>query len=696
VLLNGQKVQDPPAIPATVPLIPLRFKPAVVTLVRAAVVAAASMTYLSHVFQLGGDQFWKYGLGDWMDPYFINALLEHWYHSFRTLGDPSSPPMFFPVAHTLGYSHGLVLYAPFYIPLRIFLHPFHAYTVMLLAVIEAGIVCLYVVFRRLGLSFVGSLLLCAFFLSCRNVINGETGVWSQRASVFLIPPILLLLLVSFRMRPGPPRLMLAAFSGWLATLMYVQDFYTAHFAVLIAAMFGVAGGWQPIGQSARALWTGQPRKARWALILAAAAGGWSWVVAAFGGIDMRLAGVRLASHDWRRPGAIAVIALAAFFGFGGRVGFATGARRRDGWTIAVAVGACAGALVFLWIYLGAYREHPVFPAQDLRNALLERDPSRWTNPTDILRDFHAYRTLRTFLLVLVATVLAWVPRIGLPAPDRRRCAAVLAISCVVLLLPLSFNGISVWTGVFAHLPGFGVIRDPKRVIPLFELAVVVATALLIGRLAPGAPYRVAMALLLLVLLIADPNPEVFDYERPIDLYQRWVAAPVAVDPACRTFFVKPASGAYRSRSAQAWSLYGVDAMFVSLNHSIPTLNGYSAWAPDGWTLQDPNDPAYPARVTAWIERFRLSGVCAFDIDARTMTMAGAPLSAAENATDSSDPCGSGRGACGVRLQPDDRQSRWGLWRPASAGLSTAAVRPVASGFSRTIDSRGEASAALTD
>ncbi len=89
---------------------------------RACVVAGLSAAYLAYVFRLRGPLFWSAGLGDWMDPYFINALLEHWYHVARSLADPASPPMFFPVRHALGYSHGLLLYAPFYVPLRAFSH----------------------------------------------------------------------------------------------------------------------------------------------------------------------------------------------------------------------------------------------------------------------------------------------------------------------------------------------------------------------------------------------------------------------------------------------------------------------------------------------------------------------------------------------------------------------------------------------
>jgi hypothetical protein len=62
------------------------------TTCRAAVVLALSLGYLSYVFQLSKDAFWKSGIGNWLDPYFINFLLEHWHHSLVSLSDPHRPP----------------------------------------------------------------------------------------------------------------------------------------------------------------------------------------------------------------------------------------------------------------------------------------------------------------------------------------------------------------------------------------------------------------------------------------------------------------------------------------------------------------------------------------------------------------------------------------------------------------------------
>jgi hypothetical protein len=67
-----------------------------------------------------------------------------------------------------------------------------------------------------------------------------------------------------------------------------------------------------------------------------------------------------------------------------------------------------------------------------------------------------------------------------------------------------------------------------------------------------------------------------------------------------------------------WALYSVDAMFISLDRSIPTLNGYSAWSPNGWGLANPQEPGYVEAVDRWIDQHGLRNVCELDIEQRTM------------------------------------------------------------------------------
>ena len=493
-------------------------------------------------------------MGDWIDPYFINFLLEHWYRSVLRLTNPASPPMYFPTRGTLGYSHGLILFAPFYAAVRPFLHPFQAYNATVFLVLNTGTIGFYVIVRKfVRLGFIESLLLTAFFVSSPNVINEPAGIWAQRVSVFLIPGLILMALVAARgaglaarngIRETRPTYFLAWLTGLGCALLFIQDFYTAAFAVLV-----------------------------WALFLAGA---------------LPLSGLSDRFVGWLNANRACVVAAG--------------------------VGALMGGVLFGRIYLHAYREHPSFPENQLNNALTALEASHF----DFRKALRAYPSLRSFELAFVAAAMSWVP--GFPVERRvRLCALWFAVvSLIILAIPLRIDKFSIWKMLFSPVPGWSSIRDPKRVIECYELMAGLLAAVFLARLPKRSPVRVTVALVVFLLIVTDWNRSTFNFARPIDIYARWVEPPIEIDPSCESFFIKGASDAYMSRSSNQWSLYNIDAMFISLRTSIPTLNGYSAWWPDGWRLSNPQTREYLTSVEQWIAQNGLRNVCALDIDALTM------------------------------------------------------------------------------
>ena len=159
---------------------------------------------------------------------------------------------------------------------------------------------------------------------------------------------------------------------------------------------------------------------------------------------------------------------------------------------------------------------------------------------------------------------------------------------LTLLLVIETGTLSLY--LIARRLGLSFIESV--IIQVFELAVAVALILLLRALPPASVRRVVVTALVIALIALRPNPERFDYERPIEALERWVSAQIAVDPSCRSFFVAAAPGAYQLRSTHMWSLYGIDALFVADRLGIPSLNGYSAWFPEGWALHEPQDPEY--------------------------------------------------------------------------------------------------------
>jgi hypothetical protein len=574
-----------------------------VKLFRASVLLAVTLGYLSIAFRLSGP-FWTTGLGDWYDPYFINYLLEHWYLSAARLTDPISPPMFFPAEGTLGYSHGLVLYAPFYAAARWFLHPFQAYNASLLIVMATGVVCLYAICRRfLHLTFAESLLLSALFLTSPNVMNGPIGVWSQRASVFLIPAIVIAALASYSMEPGRRRVLSAVGTGLLSTLLYIQDFYTAHFAFLFAGLAGIE--WLLTARHAVAgslveFWhTERPPASRRAIGIIALAGMWAALLIATGGGTIDVFGLSVSSRDWRRPAAVVLAGL---------IYLVWRRTPHDSWVLPFVTGAFAGGCAFLAIYFNAYREHHGFSAEVIASKL-----------TAFQGNLRGYDSLRSFAIVLLLASLGWIPRAGVNRRLRLLALSALLVALLVLAIPFRFGTFSIWLAMRDLLPGFSSISDPMRIIYVYELAAALWSGWFLSRLTPNSIFRRAIAVLVLILLVVQPNIVALDFLRPRETYARWVEAPIQIDPSCRAFFIKSASPAYGERPNNPWTTFHMDAIWVSLRHSIPTLNGYSAWNPPGWGIGDPRDPGYDKAVADWIKLRELSGVCAFDVEGRTMT-----------------------------------------------------------------------------
>jgi hypothetical protein len=620
-----------------------------VKLVRASIVLTCALVYFTYVFRLTSGDFLTAGLGDWVDPYFINALLEHWHHSLLTLTDPASPPMYFPASSTLGYSHGLILYAPIYIVCRIALNPFLSYNLTMLLVVLIGSMCLYVFVRKvLALSFLESLVLTAFFCTSRNVINGGSGHWSQRLSVFLIAPVLLLAFTSAAIKSTRWTTCAGWLTGFAGVLLFTQDFYTAQLAALMGASL-LAGllivSRRPLLDAAWELWRvadvpasdgrgrSSRRPSRWWLIVGCVAAIWGVIVLLHPFAKTRIGPLVFSATDPTRPLLIAVV-LGGWFVV--RLALLV-KRRRDMlrsplsngvieyWQqyrrllLSIGAGGLAGACVFCWIYVGPYREHHAFPESQLFDSLVSIPTAELFRPSDVIRLLTAYDSARTFILVMFVCVVAWSGSSVVRAREREFSLWFVIVSLGVLLVAFNIGGFSIWRTFLAPVPGFAVIRDPKRIIPLYELAAMMITGVFMMRLPPDSHLRGVMTVVLMVLIVADWNTERFGFGRANAAYAHWIEAPIEVDPSCRSFYIKRASDDYTARSLHMWSLYGVDSLFVSLNHSIPTLNGYSAWMPSEWHLANPPEPGYPAAVTQWADQHGLTAVCELDIDRRTIT-----------------------------------------------------------------------------
>jgi hypothetical protein len=332
-------------------------------------------------------------------------------------------------------------------------------------------------------------------------------------------------------------------------------------------------------------------------------------------------GIRFSATNPWRPLAIGIAAGVWFLL---RVVRGLSAEERPAWLerltspplVSAAAGLTVGTLIFFWIYLPVYLQHSAFPEENLMSSLVlvTGGHEGWTAA------WRGYDSLSSFKFVALLAIVLWLPWSRADTRTRHYSLWVMVVSAVVLLIPLRFNTFSVWKVFFAPFPGLSAIRDPKRIIPLYELALIIMGVYAITRMRPGSTPRIAATLLAALLMLIEPNTLQLAYGRDPSVFDKWVHQPITIDASCQSFYIRGASGAYMSRSPHMSMLYSGDALFVSLDHAIPTLNGYSAWTPPDWALANPQESTYQQNVSRWIIQNRLDHVCELDIERRTMSL----------------------------------------------------------------------------
>ena len=188
---------------------------------------------------------------------------------------------------------------------------------------------------------------------------------------------------------------------------------------------------------------------------------------------------------------------------------------------------------------------------------------------------------------------------------RRRIAISIGATCALLyFVSVKYGTWSAWWIVYRLVPGSTGIRVPGRINNVINLGVVALCAIAIHWLWSGTRKRKLTAIALgLFLLIEQVN------RAPLAMINRTVErstfARIAPAPAfCKTFF------AIDTRHPD--DVGQVDAMLLARSSGIPTINGHSGWAPDGWDLHR-FDADYPFEARTYaLEHHLQSGFCNVD------------------------------------------------------------------------------------
>jgi len=499
------------------------------------------------------------------------TLMEHWIAVFSGRASFTSPPFFFPARDVLGYSDALFLFAPPYAVARLLgLDRYLAFEGTMIAIKAIGFVALYVLLRRTGRVDRWTALLGAGLFTFSNAYYLAIG-HGQFIALAFVPGLAVLADAYWRRRTAgrhaPARLCLSGAAVLLALLLFTA-YYVAWFTIFVAGLLGLAA--------------------------------FPWIVAALR---------RLRAADLLVDAAIGagvfLVALVPFL------------------VVYLPVIRHTGGRSFTEVLL--YAAHlpdalNVGPDNLVWGSLLARIVP-FTADQSIMARYEVQRGwpptllfvfLATIAIALFRTATRRGPRVGgLPSS----VPVLLGITAVVAWgSAIEVGGVTPWALIYRAVPGASAIRVPVRINFIVNLLVIsVAMIGLTELLAQAAVCtRWARALgwsaVALVLVVEQLNgADVFRLSRS---HEASIFDAIPPPPAaCRSFYLVRPATADPFETIEAHT----EAMLITADRGIPTLNGYSGNVPPRWRLADFDDE-YPKHVAAWVTAHRLGrGLCVLDL-----------------------------------------------------------------------------------
>jgi hypothetical protein len=482
--------------------------------------------------------------GDKEDGYIALALIEHWRHVFMGAANWTDPIFFYPQRGTLGYTDAFFLFGLLHAPLRMIgADTFTAYMLVMAALSAIG----FFTFRRLAIRHFGlpaAYAAVGAFLFAFGNLDAVKLIHAQSYCAMLLPGLCDL-----------------ALSGW----------NSKHRGVLLGAAVGLFYG---------------------ALFLT------SFQTAWFFGCYLLLLLV---------PLHLAIRGLPATQLLAWKI--MTSKRRM---MLAAVCGFAIGVMPFLFLYL------PVFFAGHSRDFTeVASNLPDWRDMANVTPENAVWGPLMKWLtiagrpdrpvweleLAFTPVVLA-VFIVGMVALSKRARHPLVSSDSYLLmlgaavvifwLLQMDYFGVRPWRAVWALIPGGNAIRYPFRSQLVANLFVVLVAA---RGIAAMEGQRSIMALLCSFLIVEQINlvwPPIVSRHAAL----KWIASVPLPPVGCRIFYLAPGPATDDSIAPERQAA----AMLFAEIRNIPTVNGYSSWFPDGWTLDEPADPRYPAAVGEWAQR----------------------------------------------------------------------------------------------
>jgi hypothetical protein len=497
--------------------------------------------------------------GDRGDTRLLVFTLEHWFNVFRGQESFFALHLFHPDPHALGYNDAWFLFAlPYSITRALGADYFTSYQLLLPLLTVVGYLAWVKVLRKpLGMDL-GFAVLGAVLLTSLNSLQMQAD--HGKFSAINLFPVFIFLLYNLH-NPGSKAgwraaLCLACFAGVLG-LLFFTSYYPAWFFLFTLALFGL------ICLSASVIAEGvRPPFQR---------------IIGFVGV-----------HRWSLLSGIVVFCV-TLVPFAITYSPLVLSRSVRGFDLVLQFSPTLrdiinmSALNYVW--------SPVLRSMGFEFGNLE---AQMGSPLLVLLVF----------LMTAISLMVRVRRSGwVQASAKDRFLLLLSVTAAILVvMSLKFDGLSLWYIVYRFVPGASALRALGRILMMVDMiAIVVAVCGLQAlfrwmnqRGLCNAGYVNAVFAILAAMLIAEQvNGMTFRLDKAgqlafIERYQ-------APEINCTAFFINNAES-----TDLPFGYYHLDAMMISMNLGIPTVNGYSGFEPHQAFTLVPRGTEYKYRILDWL------------------------------------------------------------------------------------------------
>ena len=192
------------------------------------------------------------------------------------------------------------------------------------------------------------------------------------------------------------------------------------------------------------------------------------------------------------------------------------------------------------------------------------------------------------------------------------------LAFLIFALIIKYQNFSLWYIIYRFVPGATALRAVGRFMIVVNIIIVVTVIYVLNKLydinkentIPNKRYLVNIILILLPLFLIfeqvnSPSMFYLDKSEQISFLSRY-GEPKS---NCEAFYINnvPVS------SDQAFWDYQIDAMMLSMNLKIPTVNGYSGSTPDDVFSMKPSGIEYKYKILKWLHKNNLdTNICELD------------------------------------------------------------------------------------